>query len=265
MNCKDLEFTMADELSGRLTDEDRKQFETHLKQCEQCRQTSAQIRVTWKQIQALSESQPGPVLRSRFYSMLAEEKSRIQNRVSLRIRLNNWLTGWWPKEPAVQFALTCGLVFLSIFMRGQLQTDDHQITALQQDVSEMRQAMSVSLLQQDAATDRLRGIQMMKQVAAPESSLLDQLIRHVNEDPNVNVRLAAVDALYLFSNDRHVRDQLSALLQNQTSALVQIALIDLISDIRARQAADALKLFISDKTVEQDVRRHAQDRLNLMM
>jgi HEAT repeat protein len=140
-----------------------------------------------------------------------------------------------------------------------------ELTALKQELTGLQQTVSLALLDHDAATDRLQGIQFTKQLSEPDASLLNRLIDRLNHDPSINVRLAAADALYLFGNHPVVQDQLSASLQHQESPLVQMALIDLLSDLRIQRASQALKTLIQNQAVEIEVRNHAQTRLNDMM
>jgi len=72
------------------------------------------------------------------------------------------------------------------------------------------------------------------------------------------VRLAAVDALYLFRNHPLVKDSLIRALSGQESPLVQVALIDLLVEIRERRAAEALKDLIQNARLDPDVRKHAE-------
>jgi hypothetical protein len=70
--------------------------------------------------------------------------------------------------------------------------------------------------------------------------------------------LAAVDALYLFYDSPGVKDGLLRSLKNQPSPLVQVALIDLIVNMRERQAVDSLRLLIEDEKINPDVKEYAE-------
>ena len=56
----------------------------------------------------------------------------------------------------------------------------------------MRQLVTLSLLQQQSAGDRLQGVNWSYRVEQPDTAVLAALLTTVNHDPNVNVRLAAV-------------------------------------------------------------------------
>ena len=66
--------------------------------------------------------------------------------------------------------------------------------------------------------------------------MVNALLETVNYDDTVDVRLAAVDALRRLSTEAEVRARLASALDRQDSPLVQIALIDALSDSRSPQA-----------------------------
>ena len=59
----------------------------------------------------------------------------------------------------------------------------------------MRQLVALSLMQQQSASERLRGVSWAYQRGTIRREVLAALVSAVNHDTNVNVRLAAVDAL----------------------------------------------------------------------
>ena len=87
------------------------------------------------------------------------------------------------------------------------------------------------------------------------------LFNTLNSDPNVNVRLAAVDALFAFSSRPGVRDALIASLSDQTSPMVQISLIDLLVQIQEKKSFEALRRLIQNQDVDQTVKQYAEKRI----
>jgi hypothetical protein len=109
---------------------------------------------------------------------------------------------------------------------------------LREEVRHTRQLVALSLLQQQSASERLKGVDWSNRMTRPDPQVLSALLHTVNYDQNVNVRLAALDALHQSANNEMVRRGLVESLDRQTSPLVQIALIDLLVEASAtnRQA-----------------------------
>ena len=129
---------------------------------------------------------------------------------------------------------------------------------LRLEVQEIRQTGALTLLKQDSPSDRLMGVSWSSQLEKPGEKTLTALLDTLENDPNVNVRLSAVDALYLFSENPMVKKGLISTLQKQESPLVQIALIDLLVDIREKRAVKALKGLIKNRGLTPQVREKAQ-------
>jgi HEAT repeat protein len=167
----------------------------------------------------------------------------------------------WPKRPAFQFSMA--LIFLvvgisvGIFLSSQGQ-NGAQITALHNEVQDMQQALAISLLDRPSASKRLQGVSISSRMDSPDSKTLEALLYTLDNDPNVNVRLAAVDALYLFHDYPEVKEGLLRSLGNQPSPLVQVALIDLIVNMRERQAVEALRMLLQDERLNPDVKQYAE-------
>jgi hypothetical protein len=116
----------------------------------------------------------------------------------------------------------------------------------------------LSLLQQQSASERLRGVSWSSQVQRPEEAVLSALLQTLNSDPNVNVRLAALDALQGFSSIREVRQDLLQSLEKQKSPLVQITLIDWLVETKDRRAVEVLTRMSDEPRTEPRVRERAR-------
>jgi hypothetical protein len=64
--------------------------------------------------------------------------------------------------------------------------------------------------------------------------------------------------LYFFVNQPSVRQGLIQSLSRQTSPLVQIALIDLIVELREKRATEALKELIEKEKINNEVKQRAE-------
>jgi len=121
----------------------------------------------------------------------------------------------------------------------------------------MRQLVTLSLLEQQSASERLRGVDYSSRVDQSDTQVLGALLHAVNHDPNVNVRLAAVDALRKFAGNPAVRGTLDQALVKQESPLVQLALIDFIVDTRDKTALPSLAALERNPVADKNVKEKA--------
>ena len=262
MKCQNVRETFADFLTGELDSRKKGTVQEHLAECSECRKELESLTEIWTKLGVLSEELPSSKLRSRFYSMLEEyrhEKNAPQE--SLRERLGAWTQRLWPRKPVFQFSLALGLLVVGLIIGNlwdfnPIKKSDSAF--LREEVQNMRQNLAVSLLEQTSPSERLRGINLSAVMEKPGEKLVGALLATLNDDSNVNVRLAAVEALYLFYDHPTVKEGLIQSLANQTSPLVQASLIDLMVSIRERKAVDSLKSLLQMEGLNPDIKNMAE-------
>jgi HEAT repeat protein len=132
------------------------------------------------------------------------------------------------------------------------------VAGLRNEVDEMRRMVAVSLLKQASPSERLLGVSWSARIDQPGGEIIQTLLDTLNHDPNVNVRLAAADALYLFYSRPEVKAGLVDSLARQTSPLVQMSLINLLVEIRERRAVEALRQLVRDEKLNPKVKKRAE-------
>ena len=122
----------------------------------------------------------------------------------------------------------------------------------------MRQMVALSLMQQQSASERLKGVNWSYQMQQPGSEVLAALLETLMHDTSVNVRLATVDALRQFGDQSVVRRGVVEAMTRQESPMVQIALIDLAVDLRDKDSITTLRQLTEDQNINESVRKRAQ-------
>ncbi|MBZ5607431.1 MAG: HEAT repeat domain-containing protein [Acidobacteriia bacterium] len=249
MNCEQARTQFVDYWRGTLEDAGG-EFRDHLAFCERCRAEAEDLKDMWSTLGTLPEQDPSLSLRGRFYDSLRNWRQREAERRQPFA---------WMRHPAFQAAAAMAILVLGIgagfLVRGR---DSSEISQLRGEVYNMRQLVALSLLQQQNASDRLRGVNYTYRVEPDDPQVLSALLTTINHDPSVNVRLAAVDALRKFTDGPVGRRALVQALGKQNSPLVQIAILDQIVELRERSAASAIQLLESGQDVNPDVKQHAQ-------
>lgn len=271
MTCEILQEKTADFLTGDLDEASRKEVQDHIASCPPCREELANLTALWAKLGLLPAEQPSGRLRTGFYSMLEdykrnhEERERAPRAGRLLAGLRERFSGW---KPAYAFASGAVLLLIGIGAGWILhagRVSPKEVAALRGEVQDLRQAAALSFLDQASASNRLQGISYTELLERPDARTLAALINTLNADPNANVRLAAVDALYLFRNEPGVKDSLVRSLAAQDSPLVQVALIDLLVGIREQRAAEALKTLIGSGKLSPEVKQRAEQGLQQLL
>ncbi len=264
MKCDDLKDWLADSLSGSGGESLDAEIHAHLASCRQCSIEYESLSRLWERLGSLSDAEASTALRARFYSMLDGYKDGIG--LSLKQGKRRWGTGFWserfiPGTPVFQFAiaalfLVAGIVIGRLLIPVASSSSD--LAQLREEVHGMKRMVALSLMQQQSASERLAGVSWSQRVRQPDEKVLNALVQALNYDPSVDVRLAAMDALYQFSDQSSVRRALLEALPGQSSPMVQIALIDLMVQLGERQSAGTLRQLADDKNVNEAVRQRAR-------
>jgi hypothetical protein len=285
MQCEQLKEHLADYWAGALSQADRHAVESHVASCEPCRREAAELGETWRALGTIPDEAPSPALESRFHAMLdawrdGERAAAGANAVAASVNVlpmkpvsrRAVSPGVFAREgrssawrPALQMAAAV-LLLAGGFAAGRgwpnpaHQEARSEISELRGEVRGMREMVAMSLLQQDSAIERLRGVSWSHQLDRPSDQVLTTLLDTLRYDPNVNVRLASIDALRAFAGQDHVRTGLVEALGSTatTSPIVRIALIDAMVDIREPRAVDMLRTLADDQKQNEAVRVRAR-------
>jgi anti-sigma factor RsiW len=264
MTCEQLKTRMTDYWSQALGEADQQAFTAHLASCEACRSEVSRVGALWQGLDLLPVEEPSGQVRDRFYEMLGAYRQGLASAETRPVKR------WWT-QPAWQMAAAAVLLAAGLGVgygvRGNGQPPA-EVSQLREEVSNMRQLVALSLMQQQSASERLRGVSWSYQVEPSDTEVLNALVTAVNHDPNVNVRLAAVDALRPFtgSPSMHVtaRNAVIQALPKQTTPIVQVALIDFLAELKERNAAPELRRLVSDPDIDSGVRKRAEWALERM-
>jgi len=264
MNCKNIQELFTDKWAGTLDDESMARLESHISQCSSCREEWENLNALWDRLEKIPSENPSPAVRSRFYSMLQSYRNdmgRPEILTSPHLDLNKHSGRPLVLQPIFQFGLAAALLligFLGGYVLKSNRNGHEEIADLREEVREMRQIATISLLKQQSASERLKGVSYSGLITQPDSEFLSHLLSTLNYDNNVGVRLAAIDALSRYAVDPDVRSGLVNSLPMQDSPLVQITLIDLLVQLQERQSIDVLKRIASDIDQNEQVRHRAE-------
>ena len=242
MQCTDLGPQMLEYLAGTLPDDRLAEIRAHLAECAACRDEMDATAELWNELGAAPAPRPESArMRARFDAALqgyidGQTESRVVTAAAFRRPAWQW-------QPWVQFAGAAALLVLGIGL-GRMGPSNAQpnpdIALLREELRDTRQMVMLSLLQQPSASERLKGVNTSSQLEQPGTEVVTALLDTLRRDPNVNVRLATVDAL-----------------PQQESPLVQIAMVDFILETAGPEAKSVLQRLAEDMMLNQAVRARA--------
>lgn len=260
---------IMDYLEGCLTEDQRMEFQELLDtgqiQATELEETKAMLAA----FHAMPEPVPGPGLKSKFNSMLA---SKIEDAELAKPQLT-WSAIWGNIESflsPVKLAYTLvifGFGFLTawLFLAPKQQQHLTDTQQLAMELSEVKQMLFTTLIEQPAAVDRLKAVNISSEMTDADGKVIEALFNSLNHDPNVNVRLAAIEALKKHTENPQVREGLVLSINRQDSPMVQIALADLMKALQEKNAVPQLRKLLEDENTNELVKDKVKESINVLI
>jgi anti-sigma factor RsiW len=239
-NCSAFAVDIADTLAGSAAPTVRARAEAHLAECAACQANAA----LWDALGDMPVELPSPTLTANFEAHLKPKPSAPR-----------W--AWM----AIAAAIAVG-IFSFFAGRYTAPKTDTDIAGLRHEVRNLREVVALSLLDQQSASERLRGIRYSATLEGTDPEVVDALSRTLRNDSSVDVRLAAADALRRFQLPASASESAWQLLEHDDSPLVQIAVIDLLSSRKDPAVRARLEKLRDRQGLDANVRDYLQALLS---
>jgi hypothetical protein len=245
--------------SGALDAADQKQLEDLIATGEIDIDQIEDFHLLSEQVQKMSFPAPSADLDDRFYHMLALEK-KSKARFSWKEIFS------WPElAPKLALASVTLMIGLGVgYFTKPAKTQDVQIETLTKEVTDLKEMMMLSLIEKESATDRLKAVNLTQDMAGPSSKVTSALIQTLNNDDNVNVRLAALEALTPYIRDSHVRTEIIKSIAKQQSPLVQVALAELMGAIQEKSSLKEFEKIIQSRKTPVEVKKRIKESMKIL-
>jgi hypothetical protein len=272
MNCSRVTELFIDYQDGSLPPDEAAQMRTHLASCPTCQREWSALQEITRKLDQLPQPEPSARLRENFYAML-ETHQRDADAPSpfalAKSRIDRFFEALLPAQPALQFAFALALLAAGIFAgarwlqkptvaTGPDAKSQQELADLRAQVNDMGKLVTYSLLQQKTTSERLQNVLATMDLKSPDRKVLTDLVGALAFDPSVNVRLSAVEALAPHAESDVVRAGLLAALPRENAPLVQLAMIELLANVREPEAAPVFDRLMRDETADKNVREAAK-------
>jgi hypothetical protein len=223
-------------------------------------QSLEQIAQVEVQLEKVKFPAPSGALTDRFYQMLALEQRRG---ISF-----SWKTLFSRAEAVPKFAFAAMILLIGIILGFFLRyssASDNEIKALSQQVTDLKEMMMLTLLEQESATERLKAVNLTHEMSDISNTITIALLKTLKYDNNVNVRLAALEALCPYVVDSNVRQELVKSIAKQESPLVQIALAEVMIEIQEKSSVKELERILHSERTPVEVKRKIQEGIKILI
>ncbi len=132
------------------------------------------------------------------------------------------------------------------------------------EASDPNAVLIVSLLGQQSATERLMGVSRSYKLEQADPEVTGALLRTLTQDPNVNVRLAALEAVSRNISQPGVREELLRSLTDISSPMVQLAIVDFVVHSNMKESAGVLADLLKKPGINEVVKTRIEQALQYL-
>jgi len=252
-------------IDGTLSDARKQEFDSYVKEGFINMDEVRSMTLLQEKMQGSEEPIPSEDLSSIFYAQLAKEQERLEHRSSSNFmsHISELIFTTGRGRLAFGFGvlvigLVIGKLFTSSVYNSQLENLSNQMT-------DMKEVMMMSMLDEESVTSRLKGVQMSNGIVSENRKVTDALFITLNSDESTNVRLAALATLAEYAQDPMIREGIIKSITQQRSPLVQVALAELMVDLQESQAKEEFESILNAENTPDDVKTVLRENLDKIM
>lgn len=243
-------------LEGTLSSTEADKLRQELSESQSLQEEWASLQELYTEIEAAEEQYPSERVDHQFYHFLEQEKAK-QSTTGKRLSLVSWRT----LAAAISLMLVASLGYTLQLKQGQ----QAQISQLQLEMEETKKLLILSMLQNPSASDRLQAVNVSISETRLDDQILKALVHTLNYDDNVNVRLKAVQAMSQFLGEEEVVNMLLESLLTQSYPQVQIALIEVLTNARKKEALKTFELLLEREELLEVVKGKAAEGIGILL
>lgn len=241
---------MIDHIDGKITGELAKYVELHIEKNPEAKAEYAKLKEVMELISRDLEIEVPEKSKMNFLQKAQEEMSKTTAQTTKIVSIN--YATWLKVAAAVAFVIVgyLGASWLN-------DTTRNELIALQAELKKTKELVLMSMMKQESASERLKGIMASSEIKDVDEDIIDALILALNTDENINVRIAAAEALSGFYENEKASLALIASLNHQSFPAVQMKLIDILVFLGNKNALSPMREFTEKEGVIKSVKDEA--------
>lgn len=252
MEKEQLESLLIDYIDGKLSEADRRKAEQELISNPETYALYEQLKIVVDAMDRSANVEPSVSLKNNFNALLEQE---IRNKEPKTIFFQPVM---YRVAAAIAFLVVAGFGgYWVVQNQQQAQLQAQRLEQMENEVRATKQMMMAMMNNDQSASQRMTGVAVAYKFEKADDEIVKVLVKTMHEDPNTNVRMAALEALGKFHEEQGVRKELIHSLSIQKDPMVQIALIQLLVKMKEKGVMKDLERMTKDKNTMKAVKDEA--------
>jgi len=246
MNCKEIQDLFIAYQMQDISNEDKDLIENHIKSCNTCEEELQKTISFMTDLNSIENEIPSFKIKENFEILLQEEIEKETVKVIPLKEKKDWKTF---TRVAASIVIIIGTFLLGKYSNEQKTHQNTEQTAM------------FTLLDNQSASKRILAVSKLEKSSIDDTKIINALINKMFIDENINVRMAACEALTKFSSLETVKNAFLKALEIEKEPAIQIELIQILASIQEKRALVPMKKLLEKEETPNYVKQELSSKM----
>lgn len=252
MKCNEVKINLPEYIDGKQDETTSVLVSKHLKTCDSCRKLHNELKSFLQFTDSFPEIEPPEGMKEEFLEMADLDSSPMGRTIRIPV---------WTKVAAMIF-----IVFGTFIIGYFTGSKKSEVSELKTEMGQLKQEVLLAGLRDYSGPQKIEAVYSLKTAGVADETLVSALVHTMNTDKNVNVRLAAINALSeMMDKNENIKTDLIHSLSVQENPLLQISLIQVLTESGVKEAKDEIESISNNENTNKEVRNYAKDMIKTII
>lgn len=255
MNCEEVKLNLPEYIDGKLDKSATEAIREHLESCASCRTEQEELKSFLGYLDTFNDPELPAGMKDEFLALVSEQENQKKQKTRV--------IPMWTKIAAA-VVLFFGTYWIGYRVgTGQGKAETSQLAS---ELHQQKQEVVLASLRDYTGPQKIEAVYNISNSGKATDDLVNALVYTMNSDKNVNVRLAAITALSgMMKKNPLVKTELIKSLSLQENPLLQISLIQVLTESGVKEAKDEIESIARSPKTDESVKTFAKDMVKTII
>ena len=255
MKCEEVKINLPEYIDEKLDEQTSAAIKAHLENCSACSELHQEMKSFLNFTDSFPEIEAPHDMKAEFLKMAEAEFPRKPKQIVM-------IPAWLKVAAVIAIAL---ITYSGGYYWGS-EKGGQQVAQLETALGQSKQQVLLASLQEYTGPQKIEAVYTISQMEQTGDALIDALVTTMNTDKNVNVRLAAINALSgMIAKNERVKQELIRSLLVQDNPLLQISLIQVLTESGVKEAKETIESMAQSEKTDENVKAFAKDMAKVII